>query len=264
MNPPLAIDARLLDFPPLFPARVVSRHRHVLNLAPEAAADCLFSLSDDSVPRAPRQMRFATLPAPEAAIAAWQDAPRFACTLRVPPGRLQESALQRAWQALCDAAVPASDDFQATVQQRLHAGITALLQALARGEKPLPVNALIGLGQGLTPSGDDFLCGLLVALHLPQSPFAARLRDMRAAVLAALGATHAVSAAFLRDAAAAEVGAPLQDFLDALGGTRAIAPAIAALTALGQRSGYDILSGILAALPHSPDRRVDLCPCIAV
>ena len=268
MNLPLlAMDARLATFPPLFPARVVSVHRHVVNLAPAAAADCLFSLSDDTVPHAPRQLRCAQLPSVSGeAFAARLAAPTplFDCTLRLPSSCVRQSALHFAWQALADAAVPAPDAFHAAVQSRLQQGITALLQALERGASALPPAALLGLGMGLTPSGDDFLCGLLIALHLPESPFAAQLPRLRAQVLAALAATHAISAAFLRDAAAGQVSAPVQEFVAALCGKQALAPALEALVSLGHRSGYDLLSGILAGLPHYPDRRVYLCPCIAV
>lgn len=266
MNLPLtAMDTRLAALP-LFPAQVVSAHRRVINLASLADAACLFSLTDERVPVAPRQLRCAQLPVLDADTvqATWAaDVPRFDCTLRLPAKVLQTQAVQTGWQMLMQASAPPADVFAATVQKYLQQGIAALLQALDSETETLPVAPLLGLGLGLTPSGDDFLCGLIIALHLPQSPYARQLPRLRAQVLAALGATHAISAAFLRDAACAQVSAPVQAVVDALHGGDGLDAALVALTQLGHRSGFDILSGLLAGLPHSPDRRVYLCPCIA-
>ena len=268
MNLPLlAMDARLATSPPLFPARVVSMHRHVINLAPAAAAASLFSLVDDSVPRAPRQLRCRQLPPIAGNVVTASidpQTPLFACALQVPQHALLPGKLEAAWQALLDAAVPAQDAFTRAVQSRLQSGIAALLQALDDAQDNLPVTALLGLGMGLTPSGDDFLCGLLIALQLPHSPFAGQRAPLQAQVLAALSHTHAISAAFLRDAAACQVSAAVQAFIAALHGEQPLAPALSALTSLGHRSGFDLLSGLLAGLPHSTHRRIHLCPCIAV
>lgn len=263
----LAMDMRLTTFPPLFPARVVSWHRHVVNLAPAAAADTLFSLADEHVPRAPRQLRCAHLQPVvdgQVMLSLHNLPPLFDCTLRFSDAELDGAALEKAWEVLMAAAAPAPDAFAAIMQNRLQQGITALLNALDKAENNLPLAGLVGLGMGLTPSGDDFLSGLLIALHLPQSPFAAYLPALRAQVLAHLAATHAVSAAFLCDAAQAQISEPVQSFVDALFGRQALASALAALTALGHRSGFDFLSGLLAGLPHCNHRRIHLCPYIAV
>ena len=266
--PILMMDRQLAHGAPLFPAHIVSAHRHVINLAPHAAPARLFAVADAAVPQAPRQLRVRHLPPADSDVIAAQLAgsspAQFDCRLRLPSKTLQPGALASTWQALITAAAPAPDVFQRALQARLQSSIAALLQALETNTATLPVTALLGLGMGLTPSGDDFLCGLLIALHLPESPFAAQLPCLRAQVLAELAATNAISAAFLRDAAAGQVSAPVQEFVAALCGKQALAPALEALVSLGHRSGYDLLSGILAGLPHSPDRRVYLCPCIAV
>lgn len=266
MHLPLVImDAQLPDAAALFPARVVSAHRHVINLAPKAAPEQLFALTDVSVPRAPRQLRCPQLPvlADDTVHADFDPhTPRFDCRLRLPQGRLQKSAVHAAWQALLDAASPAPQGFASAVQKRLQSGIAAVLHALDHGQTA-PVDVLLGLGQGLTPSGDDFFCGLLIALALPDSPYHAQVGALRGAVLAALHRTHAVSAAFLRDAAQGQVSETVQAFLDALYGQGALSPALAALTALGHRSGHDVLSGLLAGLSSPQNRSTTLCPYIA-
>ena len=57
---------------------------------------------------------------------------------------------------------------------------------------------LIGLGIGLTPSGDDFLCGMLAGLILAGQTDSAFSKSLRAAVTEHLTDTVDVSAAFLR------------------------------------------------------------------
>ena len=58
--------------------------------------------------------------------------------------------------------------------------------------------SLIGLGTGLTPSGDDFLCGMLAGLHiqgLADSDFALKLREN---ITKNLSRTNEISQAFLQ------------------------------------------------------------------
>jgi hypothetical protein len=110
--------------------------------------------------------------------------------------------------------------------------------------------ALVGLGPGLTPSGDDILVGLLAALHVARAPCAEmRWVGLRLAARAA-GATSAVSAAALREAAQGRVREPVVVLLRALlhGGFDAVSPALAAVLAIGATSGTDIAVGVACAL----------------
>jgi hypothetical protein len=141
----------------------------------------------------------------------------------------------------------------ATIQDLAWAG--PLLEA-----RPLPpalgraVAALVGLGPGLTPAGDDYLCGFLAAARGCRPALAARLGQ---AVLANLSRTGDISASLLRAAAAGHWPGPLADLAAALAGDREV-QALAALDALcrlGHSSGADLAAGfldglgILAALP---------------
>ena len=94
------------------------------------------------------------------------------------------------------------------------------------GDAPPPVD-LLGLGPGLTPSGDDVLCGMLVALRaVGQAGMAPELYAALAA--AAPTATSPISAAFLRAAAEglgcealhAAIAAVLEGQADAVSGPR--------------------------------------------
>jgi hypothetical protein len=106
------------------------------------------------------------------------------------------------------------------------------------------LQALLGLGPGLTPSGDDLIGGAMVALHLLDR------RNLRDAVWSALGpslATHTndISAAHLAAAAEGYGAAALHGVLNALlsGETERLDNALAAITAIGHTSGWDALAG---------------------
>lgn len=133
------------------------------------------------------------------------------------------------------------------------------------------VQGLVGAGQGLTPSGDDALCGALLALVAAGSaigpgggPHVGRaLSTVRSAVRAALGRTTSLSAALLvaagdgyatpevtRLVAALQVGptvaARSQDPSVAV--VAAVADLLAPVLAIGHSSGHDLVSGLAGAL----------------
>jgi Protein of unknown function (DUF2877) len=130
-------------------------------------------------------------------------------------------------------------------------GIAALLEWLRAGGEGAPserAEILIGLGPGLTPSGDDLLGGVMIALHaLGRGARAARLAAW--ALPLAETRTGAISRAHLACAAAGEGSAALHDFLAAslTGDTAALAETVAALGAIGHSSGWDMLAGAVLA-----------------
>jgi hypothetical protein len=121
---------------------------------------------------------------------------------------------------------------------------------LIDGEKLAP---LVGLGPGLTPSGDDYLGGVLIALCLLGR---VGLRDRLWQILEPLVAERTVdiSGAHLVAAAGGFGCAALHRLLCAIlvGATdRVVADAITALAAVGHSSGWDALAGALAVLKTS-------------
>jgi hypothetical protein len=114
--------------------------------------------------------------------------------------------------------------------------------------------ALLGLGGGLTPSGDDFVGGVLFARGVLAAAGAAdapgwhRVAD--AVRHAARERTHPISAALLGDLARGASHAPLHDLVAALamGDVATARAAAAALVRLGHSSGWDILAGATAGL----------------
>lgn len=112
---------------------------------------------------------------------------------------------------------------------------------------PEAIVDLIGLGPGLTPSGDDVLAGALLALHgFARADMAARLATWLRPRLE--GRTGLVSRAHLGCAAGGEGAAVLHDAMVALasGDADALAGATAAAGTLGHCSGWDGLVGIAA------------------
>jgi len=110
-----------------------------------------------------------------------------------------------------------------------------------RAVRALPtLRSLVGLGSGLTPSGDDFLIGALAMLDaLGQTNMHAQLGE---AVAAALERTSPLSASFLRAAAAGHVGENLHVMIAALIAGDVDA-AVAAAARIGHTSGWDALAG---------------------
>ena len=111
---------------------------------------------------------------------------------------------------------------------------------------------LIGLGPGLTPSGDDFLGGVMIALDL-----LGRL-DLRQAVADevlgfAAQETNAVSLAHLGAAAEGQGSAALHELLNhLLAGDRTGYPChVDAIDAIGHTSGWDGLAGAVTVFRAS-------------
>jgi len=110
--------------------------------------------------------------------------------------------------------------------------------------------AVLGLGPGLTPSGDDFLVGLFAVLNLAHGP-RMHWRDLCSEVVAeASSRTHAISLAALHEAARGRVRESISHLLrELVGGQRAgVAGALARVLAIGATSGRDIVAGIVCAM----------------
>ncbi|GAA1813900.1 DUF2877 domain-containing protein [Actinomadura chokoriensis] len=135
-----------------------------------------------------------------------------------------------------------------------------LAAACAAGDLAGAVEAaerIVGLGPGLTPSGDDILCGLLVSLRLiggavRHGDAAVRLADwLGAAVTADAGTrTTALAATLLHCAAAGGAGAEVAAVLRFVAGHeppgRTGQGAVRRLLSVGHTSGADLAHGVLA------------------
>ncbi len=138
---------------------------------------------------------------------------------------------------------------------RSHALIAGLTDSLARRNRrslKVVTSSLAGLGPGLTPAGDDFLAGVLLALALTQEHRAdAELSEIAGLLLeTAAPRTHEISAAYLRAAHAGETSEPWHALIRALsaGNTGDAAAAAETVMRFGETSGADMLAGFLVGM----------------
>jgi hypothetical protein len=178
----------------------------------------------------------------EIAVDRWVD-------LRHRAGDLDPDALRAGLDGL-DAELAAHDQ---PLDDDLAARVAALETAVAGRDDAAMLAAardLVGFGTGLTPSGDDVLCGLLAAGRafapaLGDDDLDAALHRLGGALHPdAAGRTTALSAALLWHAARAEPARPADHLLRALAGRTPLAPAARALLAVGHSSGRDLAVGI--------------------
>ncbi|WP_019373175.1 DUF2877 domain-containing protein [Melaminivora alkalimesophila] len=129
-----------------------------------------------------------------------------------------------------------------------------VLKTITAGDGPALVEAarrLIGLGPGLTPSGDDFVVGFVGALWLDGQTNMVRYlrRHLREHLWQA---TNVISAQYLRHALHGRFSSPLRSLLEAMiqgePDSRQLMAALRGVMAVGSSSGWDSLMGVLAGL----------------
>ena len=139
----------------------------------------------------------------------------------------------------------------------------AIKQALISGDVNAFTSAalrVLGLGNGLTPSGDDFVGGMMFALaHAPRQAWVADLPKAKARIRnTALVTTNVISAALLDDMMAGKSYSALHDVLFALHSNNKanIVGACEKLLSVGASSGADMLAGLLLALTTQPTKTI--------
>jgi hypothetical protein len=115
--------------------------------------------------------------------------------------------------------------------------------------------ALIGLGRGLTPSGDDFLGGLLYCIHAMQKLYPGSIGMNPIALASFIGSaglrTNLISFTLLRDLAHGSAAEPFRELTCAVFSeeppekTRELAYRS---TRIGHSTGWDLLAGLLTGL----------------
>lgn len=156
------------------------------------------------------------------------------------------------FRAVFDAS---SLSLDAPIARMAHPAIVALRAWMRRFGPgvgvPLPpavVANLIGLGPGLTPSGDDLLAGVLMMLR------AVSMNDHGAALWSFIGpkldaGTNEISRAHLFAASQGEGHAAIHDVIEALlTGSNRLVPALEGIDQLGHTSGWDAAAGLLLVL----------------
>jgi hypothetical protein len=126
---------------------------------------------------------------------------------------------------------------------------TGLVDAWRAHDLPVVVSyarALVGLGPGLTPSGDDLLGGMFAAFRVLGGD--AAFTDAAGTAVAGLATarTTSISATLLRLACWGQVAEEVAAVLRAIASGVALEPAIRRLLAIGHTSGADLAAGVLA------------------
>jgi hypothetical protein len=126
--------------------------------------------------------------------------------------------------------------------------------SLERRPSTLPEAAdkLIGLGAGLTPSGDDFLGGFLFATHHLRAEYPRfDFTNYNLQIEAFRSRTHPISFALLKDHASGYSLEPLHQIVNGILGGESfekISPSVLQLTQIGHSTGWDLLTGLLVGL----------------
>lgn len=103
-----------------------------------------------------------------------------------------------------------------------------------------------GLGMGLTPSGDDFLTGLLATWQYFESPLYKKMESCSAKWLQRLkGRTTTVSYFMLKQCLEGQVNEALLNVLDNIDGNPI--PHLQRILEMGSTSGTDMLTGVSVA-----------------
>ena len=144
------------------------------------------------------------------------------------------------------------------VMGRVQDMILGLARACLEGDLPGLARRgreMIGLGPGLTPSGDDFLGGLFFAVRSLHQGYPEYFGWEEDAVLELLGwaktRTHPISHAIFSDLALGHGPEPLHDLVGGLLDGRDLDSNMEAalrLTAIGHSSGWDMLAGAVTGM----------------
>lgn len=114
-------------------------------------------------------------------------------------------------------------------------------------------DALVGLGEGLTPSGDDFLGGFLFSLHHLRKlyPVFSNIPDSTSWIERLRNRTHLISFTILKDLADGRGVDPLHQFIERIltcGSPDNAYEPISRLIQIGHSTGWDLLTGALTGL----------------
>jgi hypothetical protein len=140
----------------------------------------------------------------------------------------------------------------AAVQDRLAAAERVLLKGLDTGDEDScrqGASRLAGAGTGSTPTGDDYLMGVIYALWATRPE--AEARELSGALVeTAVPLTTTLSGAWLRAAGRGEATQPWHDLVNGVTAADdlAVEHAIRRIISCGHSSGAEALSGFTAAL----------------
>ncbi len=147
--------------------------------------------------------------------------------------------------------------FRTSFEQAFAEQITRGSDQILHGDLLEGVRQLKGCGLGLTPSGDDFIAGLLIGLHVFQKLRGQKLQPAMNAIFRAAQGDNLFSNTFLDLARRGLLFGRMKDLFLAMhsGGQGSVRKAAVALFAVGETSGADLATGLCMTL------RGDLANC---
>ncbi|MFD2116683.1 DUF2877 domain-containing protein [Paenibacillus yanchengensis] len=143
--------------------------------------------------------------------------------------------------------------FEKEVARLLQERSVVFVHELYAGREEKAVNAaqrLLGLGPGLTPSGDDFLVGFFGVIHLPGGPLHSHTTLCCKILNQAAQYTNEISLAALQQAANGRVRECIVTLIDdlAYGTSEQVLTSLFDVLRIGSSSGMDIAMGIYSGM----------------
>ncbi|WP_339270804.1 DUF2877 domain-containing protein [Paenibacillus sp. FSL W8-0187] len=153
-------------------------------------------------------------------------------------------------------AAETGNPFDQEMERLLRERSTGLLEALSKGEVSLASHyaiQLIGLGPGLTPSGDDFLVGLFAVMNLTNGPLFKIRHVCEQVVAASADRSNPISYMALMKAASGQVRESIGDFMNHMihGSKTEVISSLSRVLDIGSTSGTDIALGLVNGLKLS-------------
>ena len=246
----------------------------ILNVVPGTDWSCNLRCDDVAKSKVPTRLHIGALAVDLSGVAEWRPpawprrltaddmAAGVSCVVELARIHAPSDGLVRPGLGVVATPAP-SPAFMRVAQpglQKLEGWISRKLGASDSREPELPPTGLLGLGPGLTPSGDDLLCGSLITLH------AIGRREIALELAAAVGRdarqqTTDLSRAFLRAAADGQGSGVLHETIAAIleGQRRELPSLVGHIGRIGHTSGWDALAGVCfvvnaaipGALPYS-------------
>ncbi|MDF2681817.1 MAG: hypothetical protein K0R47_3007 [Brevibacillus sp.] len=120
---------------------------------------------------------------------------------------------------------------------------------------------LVGLGPGLTPSGDDFLTGLFSVCHMPNVPCCLPHSFIEEIVRASAQRTNEISYMMVKKAAVGHVRESIVSLLQSLisGTTEEVVLSLGNVLNIGSSSGTDMALGLLSGLELQIEAGGNVC-----
>ncbi|MFK9090363.1 DUF2877 domain-containing protein [Bacillus salipaludis] len=149
--------------------------------------------------------------------------------------------------------IAAQSPFEAEMSKMLDKRKNLLLNELGNNHLSLALShavSLIGLGPGLTPSGDDFLTGLFTVFNMKNSPFYAQQLFCKDVLKDAKTLTNDISYMAMKKASIGKVRESIICLIDSLiaGNEEDLFLSLNKVLSIGSSSGTDISLGLVCGL----------------